>query len=285
VEPQQSLTTGGMSSSTFETDEPREIGTQSRQGFRLTVSGGRVSVAGGTRVQKLVALVAFATVALALAVIMLAGLGSMFGIGGGAPDDSGAPGSDDCHITARSGAVASDHGTCSRMGVDRLKAGGNAVDAAVTVALCLGVVRPFSSGMGGGAFILVSLANGTSEVIDAREEAPAAATEDMYVGKPEASLTGGAAIAVPGELQGLRLAWERHGIAPWADNVLPVAALAEGFVVDAEVADAIAHNAEALRRFEAASRLFLPGDRPPASGTTLANTALAATLRTVAARP
>ena len=90
---------------------------------------------------------------------------------------------------------------------------------------------------------------------------------------------------MPGELQGLRLAWERHGIAPWADNVLPVAALAEGFVVDAEVADAIAHNAEALRRFEAASRLFLPGDRPPASGTTLANTALAATLRTVAARP
>ena len=55
VEPQQSLTTGGMSSSTFETDEPREIGTQSRQGFRLTVSGGRVSVSGG-RVSKLVAL-------------------------------------------------------------------------------------------------------------------------------------------------------------------------------------------------------------------------------------
>ena len=105
---------------------------------------------------------------------------------------------------------------------------------AVTVALCQGVVHPFSSGMGGGAFILISMANGTSEVVDAREQAPAAATERMYVGKPEASLTGGTAIAVPGELQGLRLAWERYGRAPWADNVLPVAALAESFVVSRE---------------------------------------------------
>ena len=88
-----------------------------------------------------------------------------------------------------------------------------------------------------------------------------------------------------GELQGLRLAWERHGAAPWRDNVLPVAALAESFVVDAEVADAIASSADALRRFEASARLFLPGDRPPAAGATLANTALAATLRAVAARP
>ena len=156
---------------------------------------------------------------------------------------------------------------------------------AVTVALCQGVVHPFSSGMGGGAFILISMANGTSEVVDAREQAPAAATERMYVGKPEASLTGGAAIAVPGELQGLRLAWERHGRAPWADNVLPVATLADSFVVDAEVADAITHNADALRRFAASSRLFLPHDRPPEAGATLSNTALAATLRTVAARP
>jgi len=80
------------------------------------------------------------------------------------------------------------------------------------------------------------------------------------------------------------LAWERHGAAPWRDNVLPVAALAESFVVDAEVADAIASSADALRRFEASARLFLPGDRPPAAGATLANTALAATLRAVAAR-
>ena len=59
--------------------------------------------------------------------------------------------------------------------------------------------------MGGGTFILIAMANGTSEVVDAREQAPAAATEAMFVGDPNASLTGGAAIAVPGELQGLRM--------------------------------------------------------------------------------
>lgn len=139
--------------------------------------------------------------------------------------------------------------------------------------------------MGGGAFILIAMANGTSEVVDAREQAPVSATEEMFVGDPNASLTGGTAVAVPGELQGLRMAWERHGAAPWSDNVLPVAALAESFVVDAEVADAIASSADALRRFEASARLFLPGDRPPAAGATLTNTALAATLRAVAARP
>ena len=139
--------------------------------------------------------------------------------------------------------------------------------------------------MGGGAFILIAMANGTSEVVDAREQAPVSATEERFVRDPNASLTGGTAVAVPGELQGLRMAWERHGAAPWSDNVLPVAALAESFVVDAEVADAIASSADALRRFEASARLFLPGDRPPAAGATLSNTALAATLRAVAARP
>ena len=145
VEPQQSLA-GGMPSSTFETDEPRPVGTQSRPGFRLP----RIFVDGG-RVSKLVALVAFGAVALFLAVILLAGLGSLFGIGRTAQDDTAAqpPGMDGGHVTARTGAVAADHGTCSQMGVERLQAGGNAVDAAVTVALCLGVVRPFSSGMGG----------------------------------------------------------------------------------------------------------------------------------------
>jgi len=75
----------------------------------------------------------------------------VFGIGRTAPDDAAArpAGMDGSHLMARTGAVAADHGTCSQMGVERLKAGGNAVDAAVTVALCLGVVRPFSSGMGG----------------------------------------------------------------------------------------------------------------------------------------
>lgn len=93
--------------------------------------------------------------------------------------------------TGKAGAVAADHRVCSQMGLERLQAGGNAIDAAVTTALCQGVVRPFASGLGGGAFILLRMGNGTAEVIDAREEAPAAAHETMYVGSPERSLIGG----------------------------------------------------------------------------------------------
>jgi hypothetical protein len=105
-----------------------------------------------------------------------------------------------------SAAVATDSAVCSEMGSQLLQSGGNAVDAAVTTALCLGVVHPHASGLGGGCFILVhmpnasgsghnaSLPSNVTEVIDAREEAPAAAHQTMFVGKPGASLLGGLAI-------------------------------------------------------------------------------------------
>lgn len=78
--------------------------------------------------------------------------------------------------------VAADNSRCSEIGRDVITAAGNAADAAVAVALCLGVVNPVSSGLGGGAFITVRLADGTAAFIDARETAPAAATADMYQG-------------------------------------------------------------------------------------------------------
>lgn len=78
--------------------------------------------------------------------------------------------------------VASDNSRCSDIGLEVLSTGGNAIDAAVATALCLGVVNPVSSGLGGGAFITIRLANGTAAFYDARETAPAAATEDMYTG-------------------------------------------------------------------------------------------------------
>ena len=80
------------------------------------------------------------------------------------------------------GMVASDHGECSDMGGEILKKGGNAMDAAVTTALCIGIHNPFASGTGGGAFILMHLKDGTSSVIDAREVAPRRATQDMFQG-------------------------------------------------------------------------------------------------------
>lgn len=180
------------------------------------------------------------------------------------------------------GAVAADHPRCSQMGVDRLREGGNAVDAAVSTALCQGVLRPYASGLGGGAFLLIRRANGSAEVIDARETAPAGAHEAMFVGRPGASLTGGAAVAVPSELAGLHLAWARHGRLPWATLVAPVAALAERFEVDAQLARAIEAHAERLRAFPRSAATYLPGDRPPAAGSTLRNEALAETLRAIA---
>jgi len=80
-------------------------------------------------------------------------------------------------VTSPHGAVAADDWRCSRIGRDALREGGNAVDAAVASALCLGVVSPASSGVGGGAFMLVRLADGTAVVYDSRETAPLAASK------------------------------------------------------------------------------------------------------------
>ena len=154
------------------------------------------------------------------------------------------------------GAVATDHPLCSQMGLSILKDGGNAIDASVTVALCLGVSNPASSGLGGGAFMLIhadppredkdtlpefidarnpregpatQYASGKiSEVIDCRETAPAAAAQEMFEDQPDwASAIGPLSIAVPGELRGLELAHARHGILSWEHVVQPVVELAQ----------------------------------------------------------
>jgi gamma-glutamyltranspeptidase len=171
------------------------------------------------------------------------------------------------------GAVASDHSACSEVGLKIMRDdGGNAVDAAVATALCLGVANPASSGIGGGAFILIHndmavhksktsspdfidardpkdlQRQGTkvTEVIDCREVAPANATTDMFVGLPKnASEIGGLAIAVPGELKGLELAHARHGRLSWAQVVEPASQLAlDGIPVGAHLAKDIAENFE-----------------------------------------
>ena len=130
-------------------------------------------------------------------------------------------------ITTSLGIVTADHGRCSELGASMLHLGGNAVDAAVATALCQGIYNPMASGIGGGHIMTIRLANGSSEVIDAREVAPLAATETMFKGNPRASLFGGLAIAVPLELRGLYVAHSRHGVLPWSQLVEPAAALAE----------------------------------------------------------
>ncbi|KAK9908735.1 hypothetical protein WJX75_002081 [Coccomyxa subellipsoidea] len=129
-------------------------------------------------------------------------------------------------VFGSSGMVAADHGRCSDMGLRVLDEGGNAVDAAVATALCQGVMNPMASGMGGGGFIIIRTAKGDTEVIDAREVAPAAATKGMFHGNKSASLEGGLAVAVPLELKGLWMAHQRYGRHAWGNLVAPAASLA-----------------------------------------------------------
>ena len=211
------------------------------------------------------------------------------------------PARPETHVRTQLGAVAADEPRCSAVGADALADGGSAVDAAVAAALCLGVTHPHSSGVGGGAFMVVYSNNGSSEVLEFRERAPNAASREMFAnvsnvstGDGSASVVenasrarpsevGGAAAAVPAELHGLRLAWERHGVLPWSRLVEPAAALADGFAVGPELARAIAENADALRRFPATKAVFLHADGSPLrEGDVCRNEALARTLRRVA---
>jgi gamma-glutamyltranspeptidase/glutathione hydrolase/leukotriene-C4 hydrolase len=135
------------------------------------------------------------------------------------------------------GIVAADDPRCSAIGADALSKGGNAVDAAIAASLCLGVVSPASSGLGGGAFLLFyNSSDRASAFYDGREVAPQKAYRDMFLKDPKAAQSGGLAIAVPGQLRALRLAWERHGSMPWYDIVMPSAELAKSFCVSSTLA-------------------------------------------------
>ena len=136
---------------------------------------------------------------------------------------------------SRGGMVVASQSDATRAGVEMLLAGGNAVDAAVATAFALCVTQPFSTGIGGGAFILLRLADGEVVAVDARETAPAAAEREMYLrpGVPErASVLGPLAVATPGLVAGLALVQERWGTLPLARVLQPAIRLAEqGFAI------------------------------------------------------
>ncbi|KAM3484773.1 hypothetical protein MY8738_001892 [Beauveria namnaoensis] len=115
------------------------------------------------------------------------------------------------------GAVASEASECSAIGRDIIVAGGNAVDAIVGTTFCVGVVGMYHSGIGGGGFALVRDAEGRYEAVDFRETAPAAAYEDMYGHDEQASIAGGLAVAVPGEVRGLEYIHKKYGVLKWRD--------------------------------------------------------------------
>ncbi|KAF9461274.1 gamma-glutamyltranspeptidase [Collybia nuda] len=144
-------------------------------------------------------------------------------------------------IKAKHGAVAAENKRCSDTGINIMKEGGNAVDAAVGAAFCTGVVNMFSSGIGGGGFMTVRVPpptpGGSSEVytIDFRETAPVLANTSMFVNNPLASKYGGLSIGVPGEVRGLEEAHRRWGKLPWKRLLEPSIVLARGWEVDREL--------------------------------------------------
>jgi gamma-glutamyltranspeptidase/glutathione hydrolase len=186
------------------------------------------------------------------------------------------------------GMVVSAQALATRAGVEMLRAGGNAVDAAVAAAFALAVTEPYHSGLGGGGFLLVRLADGSAFALDARETAAAAATRDMFV-RPgvaaDASRLGPLAVATPGLVAGLAEALARWGTKPLATVMAPAIRLAEdGFEIGVRHARVLGIVSEMglPARFPETARIQLPPDGKPRPGWRLVQPELAKTLRTIA---
>lgn len=171
-------------------------------------------------------------------------------------------------IGAEHGMVVSAHRLASDAGVEVLKDGGNAVDAAIAVAYALAVTFPEAGNIGGGGFMTVRFADGRTTFIDFRETAPAAATPTMYQDKagkviPLLSTRGHKAVAVPGTVAGLELAREKFGTLPRARLMASAISLArDGFVMDQGDATFLAEGAEDFLKDPASAAIFLNAGKP-----------------------
>jgi gamma-glutamyltranspeptidase/glutathione hydrolase len=189
---------------------------------------------------------------------------------------------------AARGMVVSANGLATKVGVDVLAGGGNAVDAAVATAFALAAAFPMAGNIGGGGF-LVARVGGRPYALDFREVAPGAATRDMYLGadgKPTRdSREGWRSAGVPGSVAGLWEAWHTLGSKnkTWSELLAPAIDLADrGFPVDAAFLEPFDWVKRSLAKFPASAALFLPNGAPPAVGTTWRDPDLAAVLRRIA---
>src|SRR4029077_10649469 len=152
-------------------------------------------------------------------------------------------------VTGEHAMVVTSHPLASDVGVDILRRGGNAVDAAVAVAFALAVVHPVAGNIGGGGFMVIRRHDGGVHALDFREAAPSGATRSMYVDSAgnvlESSLTGHRSVGVPGTVAGLFEAHRRFGRLPWKDLVAPAVGLArDGHPLDGVRSRQITREAE-----------------------------------------
>ncbi len=189
--------------------------------------------------------------------------------------------------TGENGVVASVNEIATQAGINAMKNGGNAVDAAVATALTLGVVDGYNSGIGGGCFMLIRLADGKFLAIDGREMAPAAATRDMFLrdGKADTDLsqTGPLASGVPGALATYDAAIRRAGKLTLREHLLNAAKVAEdGFVLSQRYANTLKRSADDFEKFEGSRATFFKDGKPYQAGELFKQPDLAKTLRAVA---
>jgi len=190
-------------------------------------------------------------------------------------------------VKAAHAMVASNSALASAAGVEILKAGGNAVDAAVAVGFAMAVTFPEAGNIGGGGFMVIRMADGRTAALDYREVAPAAATREMFMDSASvasrASIIGARASGVPGSVAGLTTAHAEFGRLPLARVMAPAIRLAEkGFIVDSAFAHSIVAESALIGRFGGA-KLLMPGGKPLAAGQKLVQPALARTLKAIAA--
>lgn len=189
----------------------------------------------------------------------------------------------------KGGAVAAAEETAAKVGIDVLRKGGNAADAAVAVAFALAVTWPEAGNIGGGGFWISRDAKGRTLVVDFREIAPRTARRDLFTrpgptGEPPSSTEGPLATGVPGSVDGLWRAHQAAGKLRWRSVVEPAVRLArDGFVVTPALAESLGRprNRKRLSADPEAVAIFLPGGEPPAPGTLFRQPALARTLEAI----
>src|SRR5438128_4474817 len=194
-------------------------------------------------------------------------------------------------VIGSGGAAASVDPIATAVAIDILRRGGNAVDAAVAAAAALGVVEPFSSGVGGGGFMVVySARDGRVFTLDGRETAPAAFRADSFIdpstGKPISfaeGVTSGLGVGVPGTPRLWEEALARFGSMPLAEALAPSIGIARGgFEVDQTFHDQVASNSSRFQDFSSTRALYLPDGQAPAAGSTVRNPDLARTYQQLA---
>ena len=202
---------------------------------------------------------------------------------------SAALGASPAPVEGQHGMVVTAQHLASEIGIDTLKKGGNAVDAAVAVGYALAVAYPQAGNIGGGGFMTIRFKDGTATFLDFRERAPQAATRTMYLDKDGkiakgASTQGYLAVGVPGSVAGFEYAREKYGRLSRHDLVDPAIALArDGFVLNAYDAASLNGAAERLSKDAAARAVFVkPDGQPFAAGDRLVQPDLARVLSAIA---